>query len=190
MLGYPARELNWAIIGSLAIVLAGCQPEGTPASKTAALTLSDTAMAQRQSQTRRFQTLDENQLLAASAAVLQDLGFIIEEANAGAGFISGAKHREAIEAGQVASQVVLAALIIALGGRADPVWETDQRIRISIATRPAPEPGQTILRVTLQRVIWNSKNMVSRVESISSPEIYQEFFDKLSQSVFLEANAI
>lgn len=177
-------------IGALAIALGGCQPDGTTMSKTSALTLSDKAMAQRQSQTRRFETQDENQLLAASASVLQDLGFIIEEANAAAGFISGAKSRDAVEAGQVTSQVVLAALIIAFGGRADPVWERDQRIRISIATRPAPQPGQTILRVTLQRIVWNTKNMISRVETIDSPEIYQEFFDKLSQSVFLEANAI
>lgn len=187
-----ARATSSALACALAAALAvsGCQPERQTAQKTAALTLAPEALAQRQAQTRRFDTRDEAQLLSASAAVLQDLGFIIDEANGAAGFIVGSKNREAIEAGQVASQVVLAALIIALGGRADPVWERDQRIRVSVATRPAPDPRQTILRVTIQRVVWNTKDQISRVETIASPEIFREFFDKLAQSVFLEANEI
>jgi len=169
--------------------LAAC-PQGNAAQEQkAALTLSGDSMALRQAQTRRFDTGDEKMILVASSGVLQDLGFTLEESSAGTGLIVASKNRDAVESGQVAGQLVLAALITALGGKADPVWERDQRIRISVSTRPTG-PKAVAVRVTFQRVIWNTKNQITRVESIEDPTIYQEFFDKLAQSVFLEANAI
>lgn len=169
--------------------LAACPQGNAMQEQKAALTLSSESMALRQAQTRRFDTSDEKLLLAASSGVLQDLGFTLEESSAGSGLIVASKSRDAVESGQVAGQLVLAALITAMGGRADPVWERDQRIRISVATRQASAKATTV-RVTFQRVIWNTKNQISRVESIEDPTIYQEFFDKLSQSVFLDANEI
>lgn len=170
-------------------LLTGCQhTANTVAQQTSALTLTTDSMAQRQSQTRRFDNANETVLLTASAGVLQDLGFTIEESTAQAGFIVASKDRDAVEAGQVASQIMLAAFITALGGRADPVWERNQKIRISVATKPSG--ADVVVRVTFQRIIWNTKNQVSRVESINDPKIHQEFFDKLSQSVFLEAHQI
>lgn len=171
------------------LLLASCQNTNSVQQHTAALTLSPDSMAQRQAQMRRFDTANETLLLSASAGVLQDLGFTIEESAAKAGLIVASKDRDAVEAGQVASQIMLAAFIAALGGQADPVWERNQKIRISVVTKPIGH-DDVVVRVTFQRVIWNTKNQISRVESINDLKIYQEFFDKLSQSVFLEAHEI
>jgi hypothetical protein len=46
------------------------------------------------------------------------------------------------------------------------------------------------VRVTFQRVVWDNHRNVSRIETINEPKIYQEFFDKLAQSLFLEAHQI
>lgn len=177
------------LVIALALSLANCKHTGSVQQQTAALTLTADAMAQRQMQMRRFDTSNETLILAASAGVLQDLGFTIEESAAKAGLIVASKDRDAVEAGQVASQIMLAAFITALGGQADPVWERNQKIRISVATKPSGSEG-VVVRVTFQRVIWNTKNQISRVESINDPKIHQEFFDKLAQSVFLEAHEI
>ena len=171
------------------VLLVGCKHTDSLQSQTTALTLESDSMAQRQTQMRRFETPSESSILLASAGVLQDLGFTIEESATKAGLIVASKDRDAVEAGQVASQIMLAAFIAALGGRADPVWETNQKIRISVATRPSGSDG-TVVRVTFQRIIWNTKNQVSRVESINEAQIHQEFFNKLSQSIFLEAHEI
>jgi hypothetical protein len=47
-----------------------------------------------------------------------------------------------------------------------------------------------LLRVTFQRVVWNQNKKVSKIEAINDLETYKGFFDKLSKSVFLEAQNI
>ncbi|HYD69564.1 hypothetical protein [Azospirillum sp.] len=171
-------------------MLGACQQTAAVKEQAAALTLAPESLGQRQMQTRRFDTADERAILAAAAGVLQDLGFTTEETTASAGLIVGSKDRDAVEAGQVAGQVFFALLVAAMGGRADPVWDANQKIRLSVVTKPTADRSGIVVRATFQRVIWNTKNQVSRVETISAPEIYQQFFDRLSQSVFLEAHQI
>lgn len=178
------------IVLSAALAAAGCQTNASSVEQqTHALTLSKESLASRQAQVRRFDTKDEGKILAACAAVLQDLGFSITESSANAGLLVASKDRDAVEAGQVAGAFFVAALVAALGGQADPTWEKNQKIRISIVTSPLPG-DRVMVRTTFQRIIWNTKNQISRVEPIDDPKIYQEFFDKLSQAVFLEAHQL
>lgn len=187
-----SRMLDWAcrslFVCAWYVALGSCASP-TVEQQTIALTATPASLSERQLQSRRFESRDERMILAACAGVLQDLGFTIEESSKQVGLIVGSKDRDAVEAGQVAGQFFLAALVAAIGGVHDPVWEKNQKIRISILTRAVPD-SSTLVRVTIQRVIWNTKNRVSRVEPISEPQIYQRFFDKLSQSVFLEAHQI
>lgn len=170
------------------LALAGCQTDVER--QTAALTLGQDNLAQRQMQSRRFDTKDEAAVLSATAAVLQDLGFGIDEVAAGSGLVVGSKDRDAIESQEMAGQMFLAALVAAAGGKADPQFDHLQKIRVSIVTRPSADRAATLVRVTFQRVVWNNKGQVSRVETIDDPVIHQKFFDKLSQAVFLEAHQL
>lgn len=171
----------------LAAAVTGCQTDAAN-QQQAALALTAGDLSIRQTQARRFETHDEAMILAGATGVLQDLGFTIEESSVGNGLLVGSKNRDAVEAGQVAGQLFLATLIAAFGGPADPVWERDQKIRISVSSTPVK--NGIVVRANIQRVIWNTKNQISRVQTISDPVIYQQFFDKLAQSVFLEANEI
>ena len=157
--------------------------------QSAALTLSVTSLSDRQMQSRRFETKNEKFILAACAGVLQDLGFNIDESSSQTGLLVASKDRDAVEAGQVTGQVMLMLLAAALGAQHNPVWERNQKIRISIVSKPL-KGKETLVRVTFQRLIWDNQGRISRVQTINEPKLYQEFFDKLSQSVFLEANQI
>ena len=155
-----------------------------------ALLLSKENLKDRQLQTRRFDT-DEKTLLSASAAVLQDLGFNINESETDLGLIACSKQREAISAGQVAGAVLVALLT----GAVMPI-DKEQLIRASLITRPInidetdKSKCQTAVRITFQRIVSNTQGQITRREGINEAEIYQEFFDKLSQSLFLDAHEI
>jgi hypothetical protein len=46
------------------------------------------------------------------------------------------------------------------------------------------------VRLSLQRIVRTSSPGVTRSEWLKDPALYQGFFEKLSQSVFLEAHKI
>lgn len=147
-----------------------------------ALALNSESMERRQLQTRRFDTPDETKLLVASAGLLQDLGYTIDSSQPSVGLIAASKERDATDGGQVAG-----ALFAALMGVRTEI-DKNQKIRVSVVT--TPHGSYNTLRVTFQRVVWNTAGIVTRAEFVADPKIYQEFFEKLSKSVFLEANEI
>jgi len=145
------------------------------------------ALKERQLQTRRFDGIKESDLLAASAGVLQDMGYSVTESEAKLGLIVAAKDREAVDAGQVAT-----AIFIAMLGGGNVAIDNDQTIRVSLVVRPAAEKQAKnhVVRVTFQRIVRNTQQQVTRIESLKEPELYEGFFDKLSKAVFLEAHKI
>ena len=164
------------------VILAGCEPT----IPKEALQLSPESLKDRQLQTRRFETRDEAKLLSASALLLQDLGFNLDESETKLGLIVGSKERSAINAGQV----IFAIIIAGLGGGAMPI-DKAQKMRASLVTRPIGDSGDSIaVRITFQRIVWNTAGQITIAERMNDPKIYQEFFSKLSKSVFLEAHEI
>lgn len=167
----------------------GCAP-GIPKD---ALKLSETSLQDRQMQTRRYDGSSEADILSASAEVLQDLGFNIDESETKLGLLVCSKERDATEAAQVAASIAFAFLAIATGSSSSSLpIDKKQQIRASLVVKPGGEdnPGSYFVRITFQRTVWNTENQVSKIEGIRDPKIYQEFFDKLSKSIFLEANEI
>lgn len=151
-----------------------------------ALVLSPESLQERQMQTRKFETKDEAKILEACAGLLQDMGFNIDESETQLGLIVGSKMRSAENAGQIVTAIVLAALTGVLA----PV-DKEQKMRACLITKPVGEKGEYIaVRVTFQRIVWNTQNVVSVSESIKDDAVYQEFFEKLSKALFLESQQI
>jgi hypothetical protein len=170
------------LAGMLALSLVAC--ETLPPD---ALKLAPESLEKRTLQTRKYEGISEADLLAASAGVIQDLGFNIDESETKLGVIVGSKERDATEAGQIAGAVFLALLT----GVVVPV-DKNQKLRVSLVVRPTHDNDvkKHFVRVTFQRVVWNTGGQVSRTESLDKPEMYQEFFDRLSRAVFLEGHKI
>jgi hypothetical protein len=136
-------------------------------------------------QTRRFDTNNETELLRASVGVLQDLGFEIDESESRLGVLVASKDRDATDPMQITGVIIIGAL----GGGGDIPVDRNQKIRASLVTRVL-SPRESIVRVTFQRTVWNDHGGVSRAEALTDPPLYQEFFSKLSKSLFLEAHGI
>jgi hypothetical protein len=150
------------------------------------LKLEPESMAQRQLQTRKYNTASEDKIMTACVNLLQDSGFNIDNTEAKLGLILGSKAREAMESGQVAGAIIVAVIF----GVNVPI-DKHQKMFASIVISPAPsEKKATLVRVTFSRLVWNTHNAVSKAERLEMPEMYQTFFEKLSKSLFLEAQNI
>lgn len=175
------------LILSLMFFACGCQTLPKKVFVPTAENLKD-----RELQMRRFDTQNEGSIILASAGVLQDLGFSINRSETGLGVIVASKDKDATDAGQVAlatASVVLAAM----GGHSSNAFQTIdhvQKIKVSIVVRPGADNVQTLVRTTFQRVVWNKAGQVSKLETLTAPGLYNDFYEKLSKAVFLEAHAI
>lgn len=174
-----------ALMGAL--VLAACQTPNGIAMKVGAP--PDSAVELRAMETRRYDTLDQTTMLAAATQTLQDLGFAISESSAEVGVLVASKQRDAEEAGQVAVQVVITLVALLAGRFHEPVWDKDQIIGVTVVATPIESSRQVEVRVSFDRQVRNTKGR-ARAELIDDPEIYQKFFDKLSEGVLLEGHPI
>ena len=151
-------------------------------------------------QTRIVTASDQMELLSASAAVLQDLGFHIEESVSDFGMLLAAKERGAREYGQEISRVLI--FLLSALGRESVMIPVDlhQQIAATLAIFPDTEDSSRYqVRVVFFRKIWKSDGSQGKVpippgeqrmEMIYDTKIYQQFYARLSKSMFLEIHQI
>lgn len=180
------------------ILFSGCiPPAATPESF---FQLTPERARYKAQQTRTFDTSDEKELLSASAAVLQDLGFQIQEVSTDMGILKAMKERGAREYGQeIAQGLVMILSIFAQTVVVSPV-DVHQQIAATLATRPVEgDSSRFTVRIVFHRTVWKGHGQsgdhhippgIQEMEMIHDPMIYQQFFAKLSKSVFLEAHEI
>lgn len=151
-------------------------------------------------QSRIIDTSKEQELLSASAAVLQDLGFQIEESVIDAGMLRAVKERSAREYGQEITRGFV--FILSLLARTTIIIPVDlhQQIAATLIMHPVKNSTSRFnVRIVFHRTLWkgdgSSGNQsippgIQSMEMIYDPKIYQQFFAKLSKSVFLEIHQI
>jgi len=149
------------------------------------LNLTPEMFAQRQIQTRRFDTTDEQKILKTCAALLQDTGFNIDESETKLGILTASKERDATDPAQWAVFIVGSFFGVAIPP------DKDQIMKAFVTTRPVGDSGnQVAVRVVFERIVFDTDNRIKKIEALSDPKIYQSFFEKLSKAVFLEAHDI
>lgn len=182
----------------LASQLSGCVQHTQP---DALFQLTPESAGNRAMQTRLFETKDDRELLSASAAVLQDLGFQVEESVREVGFLRAAKERSAREHGQDLSRFFIWLLSTPLVFLQQPPLlmpvDLHQKIAATLVARPLnAESTRQEIRIVFYRVVWKGEGMSGRqhiapgeqrMEMVRDPVLYQQFFAKLSKAVFLEA---
>ena len=150
-----------------------------------ALRLTSLSLELRQMQQKEYENISEKQALIASSNVLQDTGYIIKESDLELGLLLAEKDRTAFDAENQAAAIggtVLIAVLSGLSGSTQPVEpiyaDKNQKIRVSIIFR-SEEENTVNVRVSFQRIVWNTVDEVSKLETIRDPEIYQSFYNKL-----------
>ena len=171
------------LIAIVAIAFAGC---GSSIPKDA-FVLTPELLQKRKLKTRKYIGISDVDMLSASAGVLQDLGFNIDESEKELGLIVGSKERDATELGQEIMSIIGAILTKKL-------QPTDDYQKFSasvfVDSRSRDNEKTHYVRVTFQRIVWNTDDKITTQETLNEPEMYQEFFDRLSKSVFLEGQEL
>ena len=190
------RTIALVAIGVLLFALAGCG--GVPAG---ALMLPPQSDQSRELQTCHYDSVKETTLLAASAGVLQDVEFNLDESESKLGVVTASRKltsRRPMRAGEVLATAASNSWLIfvpavglgltaveAASGVKEP-----QLVRVSLVTRSEgakPADGSSV-RVTAQRVVYvdERQTKVKSIEPLDDALFYQEFFARLGKSVFLE----
>lgn len=199
----PRRSLKRRGSAALCLLalapLSACVPQTRP---DEFFQLTPESQVHKAAQTRYFETADDIELLSASAAVLQDLGFQVSESVYPLGYLRATKERSARERNQSIARFFV--LLLSMGRYLMPV-DLHQKIEASMVARPVNEDAtRHEVRIQFYRIVWKGDGQVSsgqgqshyippgeqRMEMIRDPLIYQQFFAKLSKAVFLEAHKI
>ncbi len=179
-------------VSVLAAALVACQsmPED-------AFRLTESALELREIQSRTYEDVTEIEILSASSAVLQDLGYAIDEVEKELGVLSASKRASAKDDLEIAGKIaldVLDCLVTFMIGCEDDAYQSSkdvQDIRMTLVVLPDLKKERTHrVRVTMQRLVWMKSGDLYQQETIVDPQVYQAFFDKLSQSVFLEKEGV
>ncbi len=153
------------------------------------------SVQQRQIETRRYDGISETDLLTASTNVLQDLGFIIENSETELGVITASKKRDITDKGEIARSVFMTAWLLLMWFPMIFPVKKDQTFRVSLVVRPVFDSNDKtiddshLVRITFQSIVRDTFDKTILVKPVDFGT-YQGFFEKLSKSVFLEAQEI
>lgn len=178
---------NIGIAVSVAVLVSGCVvPATQPADE---LRLEESPLELRSLQSRTFQAASESEILAASIAVLQDMEYNIDRIESELGVITASKLADA-DSGAERLGLLTIDLFCALGGGDCGALNSasdEQLIMLTLVVLPRlADPNEYVARVTLQRVVYDKVNLVKLREQVHEAEMYQQIFERLAKSLFLE----
>ncbi len=162
-----------------------------------AFRLTESALELREMQSRVYEDVTDVEILSASSAVLQDLGYAIDEIEKELGVVSASKRADAKNEAEIVGKIALDiadCLLTFLLGCENHSYKSSkdvQDIKMTLVVTPDLDHERTHrVRLTMQRFVWDRGGELYEQETINDAAVYQAFFEKLSRSVFLEKENI
>lgn len=142
-----------------------------------------TQLEKRQIQTKLFDCNDQPLVMKAILNVLQDEGYIVNNANPILGFISGAKEFDVGDPTiDIEKEFGVPRRLLGRQGIKVAVIETTANIT---------EYGdQTKVRITFKRKLLNMYGNAQVISEINDERYYREFFSKVDKAVFIQMQKI
>ena len=157
--------------------------------------LPQSSLDARTMQTFTFEGADEAKILGATVALIQDMEYNLDEVERPLGVLTASKTVDADSAKQKAGLLALDVGLIILsvlsgsspGGSALAGADDEIELDLTFVVMPSlvREDAHTA-RLTLQRTLIDKSERIKERGVIEEPQVYQEIFDKLAKSVFLE----
>jgi hypothetical protein len=163
------KSTLWLISGVIGCLCTGCMQPGNDSAPMTQLQI-------RQLETREFETKDSKLVMKSMMNVLQDEGFVIKNAVMDLGLLSAEKSLDIEDK----SSAFLSLIFAGEGAR----WNKEQTME---ASANVSEFGDTVrVRITFQAKTTDNWGRPVTVAKVTNPAFYQEFFDKVNKSVFIQ----
>jgi len=176
------------------LLLIACLSGCAPTVPKAALRLPESTLDVRAIQTRRLEASSEIAILTATIAVLQDMEFNIDRIEKPLGVITASKLSDADSGLEQTGLFFLDFLCVVAGGgscEASSMARDDQLITLTMVVLPSlVQKDEYSVRITIQRVIHDKVERIKVLERIEDAETYQEIFDNLRKSLFIQEGDI
>ncbi len=196
------NPVNQSIMALCALVTVLVHPVSVQAGQTVELSmtplfqLNPTDPADLVIQSRRFDARESDVVLNGCLSVLQDMGYSISSGNRQLGLVTAKKKAEVLPPGlghAVAEAALIATTILLslLTGQdmvTDLPEQVEQTIYVSLLVSEEAA-SQTLVRLSIDRDMRYDNGWIIP-DHTELPLIYQEFFEKLSRAVFLEAHQL
>lgn len=137
-------------------------------------------LQKRQYQTRQYEYISKADIMKAMLNVLQDEGFIVNNANSLLGFISGAKefspNDKTIDVqSELGTKKGLLGCVVA----------------VVEATANVSEYGNNYkVRINFKRKLLNSYGNAYKITEVTDEKYYQNFFSKVDKAIFIQKQKI
>ena len=154
-------------------------PVSAKADKNEVIT-PQTQLQKRQYQTRQYDHISKADLMKAMLNVLQDEGFIVNNANSLLGFISGAKefspNDKTIDVqAELGTKKGLMGCVVA----------------VVEATANVSEYGKDLkVRINFKRKFLNAYGNAYKITEVTDEQYYQNFFSKVDKAIFIQKQKI
>ncbi len=157
-----------------------------------ALRLPESTLDIRSIQTRTFAAPSESKILAATIATLQDMEYNIDRIEKPLGVITASKVSDADSAGEKTGLFILDLFCMASGsGGCDAMSSAkdEQHITLTMVVLPSlARSGEYVMRITIQRVIFDKAERIKVLERIDDAGTYQQIFENLSKAIFIQVS--
>lgn len=142
-----------------------------------------TQLEKRQFQTREYDSTDKAMIMKAMLNVLQDEGFIVNNANPLLGFISGEKEFDLNDRSINIQKE--------FGTSKGSLNWSGVRVAVIEATANITEYGKQIrVRINFKRKLLNVYGNAQSIDEIEDEKYYQEFFAEVDKAIFLQKQKI
>lgn len=139
-----------------------------------------TQLEVREFQTRTFDTSKTDEVLSAVVEAFQDQGFMVKNVVPQVGLVSASREVNVENNGEAMLQMLF------FGERA--MWSKNATIEATANVKT--HGGRTKVRANFQEKVMNNVGGVQNVHMLEDPKFYQEFFDKIGKSIFIEKQRI
>jgi hypothetical protein len=158
-----------------------------------ALRLQESTLEVRSIQTRILAAPSEIDILTATIAVLQDMEFNVDRIEKPLGVITASKVTDVDSFGEKVGLFFLDMLcnVGSSGCNNLSSAKDEQHITLTMVVLPSlARSDEYAVRITLQRVIYDKMDRIKLLERIDDAETYQQIFDNLRKSLFIQVGEI